>query len=272
MAGFSVKNCDEGIYRLWEKKNVGVSEYLILGEDKAMLIDTGYGKNGLKEKVKSMTSLPLIVVNSHYHPDHSADNGQFDKVYIHPNDIPVNGTSDFQELIKKLVAGFKPIGKIIDFVFPPFDDSKVEYIPMNDGDVFDLGGRKITVHAFRGHTRGSVMFTDDKTSALFTNDCCNYGTWLFTDPEIKLSDYAESVLKLKEQYANIKKVYFAHVKKEVSTSFFTEYGAFLKKIPKALKIKLPLRGLDSPLCIAIGKLPTQGMALLFYFQNQMDLD
>lgn len=271
MSGYQVKKCDDGIFRLWEKKNVGVAEYLILGDEKAMLIDTGYGRNGLKQQVESMTDKPLIVVNSHYHPDHSADNAAFGRVYVHPNDIPVNGTSDFQELVKKLVKGFKPVGKIIDFVFPPFDDSSVEYIPMNDGDVFDLGGRKITVHAFRGHTRGSVMFTDDKTDALFTNDCCNYGTWLFTDPEIKLSEYIDSVMKLKEKYSGIKKVYFAHVKKELTTDFFNEYGAFLKKIPRSFKIKLPLRGLPSPLYIAIGKTPSTFPVLLFYFRNQMDL-
>lgn len=270
MAGYGVKKCDDGIFRLWEKKNVGVAEYLILGEDKAMLIDTGYGNNGLKQQVESMTNLPLIVVNSHYHPDHSADNAQFGKVYLHPDDIPVNGSSDFQRLVNKLADGFKPMGKLLNFMFPPFDDSTVEYIPMNDGDVFDLGGRKITVHAFRGHTKGSVMFTDDKTRALFTNDCCNYGTWLFTDPETKLSEYSEAVLKLKEQYKDIKKVYFAHVKKELTTDFFTDYGSFLKRIPKALKIKLPLRGLHSPLCIAIGKTKA-GISLLFYFSNQMDL-
>ena len=37
--------------------------------------------------IKSITSLPIIVVNTHSHPDHSGSNNQFKKVYAHPADF-----------------------------------------------------------------------------------------------------------------------------------------------------------------------------------------
>lgn len=270
MGYFSVDKVDSGIWRIWEKKNVGVAEYVIVGDEKALLIDTGYGGKGLKELIrKEVTRLPLIVVNSHYHPDHSADNGCFGTVYINGRDIPVDGESDFGRLMKKVGDGFAPAGKILDSAFPPFDDSKVNYIPMSDGDTFELGGRTVTVHEFPGHTRGSVMFTDSKTKALFTNDSCNNSTWLFTDPDVKSGEYAERVSALCDKFRDIEKVYYSHLKKTTGTDYFEKYGAFMKNLSKAPKIVIPLKGLDSPLCIGFGKAKGYGIVCSFFFRNQI---
>ena len=46
--------------------------YLLLGEDRALLIDTGFGLCKLDEAVKSVTDLPITVVNTHGHYDHVA--------------------------------------------------------------------------------------------------------------------------------------------------------------------------------------------------------
>lgn len=269
MSYFTVTCIDKGIFRIWENKNNGVAEYVIVGDDKAMLIDTGYGGNGLFEEVKKITDKPLVTVNSHYHPDHSADNRYFGKVYVNAPDIPVDGQSDFTKMIDTLVKGFPPAGKVIGRVFPPFDDSEVEYIPMNDGDVFDLGGRTVTVYECHGHTRGSVMFTESKTNSLFTNDSCNYGQWLFTNPAITVKEYTEMVGKLREEFKDISKVYFSHLKTTAKPDFFDEFYDCLKEIPSGKTIKIPFKGFDSPLCISFGKMKTYGMSAVFYFENQL---
>lgn len=58
--------------------------YLIEGKDSALLVDTGIGVADLVSAVKKLTDKPLIVVNTHGHPDHCGANYQFEKVYIHP--------------------------------------------------------------------------------------------------------------------------------------------------------------------------------------------
>ena len=60
--------------------------YLVEGADSALLIDTGLGTADLASFVKKLTSKPLIVVNTHGHPDHAGSNHQFRKVYVHSAD------------------------------------------------------------------------------------------------------------------------------------------------------------------------------------------
>ena len=61
---------------------------LIIGREKALLIDTGNGYADIAEAVRKVTQLPLIVVNTHGHLDHTCGNYFFDQeIYIHPDDI-----------------------------------------------------------------------------------------------------------------------------------------------------------------------------------------
>ncbi len=61
--------------------------YLIEGNDSSLLVDTGLGVADLASFVKKLTSKPLIVVNTHGHPDHAGANYQFEKVYVYPADF-----------------------------------------------------------------------------------------------------------------------------------------------------------------------------------------
>jgi glyoxylase-like metal-dependent hydrolase (beta-lactamase superfamily II) len=65
--------------------------YLVSGDERALLIDTGWGVGDLPGLVASLTSRPLLVVNTHGHPDHTFGNGQFERVYIHPADARMMG-------------------------------------------------------------------------------------------------------------------------------------------------------------------------------------
>jgi len=61
--------------------------YLVAGESGVLLIDTGLGVARLAEFVKTLTPLPVTVVNTHGHPDHAGGNGQFRTVYAPPADF-----------------------------------------------------------------------------------------------------------------------------------------------------------------------------------------
>jgi glyoxylase-like metal-dependent hydrolase (beta-lactamase superfamily II) len=52
----------DGYYRIGSAE--AVFSYLVVGRQQAMLIDTGYGLGDLKAAVDSLTSLPLIIVNT----------------------------------------------------------------------------------------------------------------------------------------------------------------------------------------------------------------
>ena len=80
MSYFSTFKLRENIYQF--KDRMGVLATLIIGEEKALLVDTCYGIANLKEHVETITDKPLIVVASHGHMDHTGGNYHFKEVFI----------------------------------------------------------------------------------------------------------------------------------------------------------------------------------------------
>lgn len=129
--------------------------YLLLGEEKALVIDTGMGKGNLREFFETITDLPMIVTNTHGHGDHTLWNGAFDEVYMHPKAIIDAHGGDMSDAMIP-VPSFKPI-------------------PIEEGHVFDLGGRHIEVIATPCHSPGDLMFLDHENRLLFTGDNLEVG-------------------------------------------------------------------------------------------------
>jgi hypothetical protein len=79
---FEVYRVQPGVLAIYEPGQFEeVVSYLILGEKRALLFDTGLGIGDLRALVSSVTELPVAVLNSHSHYDHIGGNHQFDRVY-----------------------------------------------------------------------------------------------------------------------------------------------------------------------------------------------
>ncbi|MCK5645610.1 MAG: MBL fold metallo-hydrolase, partial [Anaerolineales bacterium] len=67
----------------WQK----VISFLILGNERAALFDTGMGIRDISKVVAKLTNLDVMVVNSHTHFDHVGDNHRYDEIHVydHPN-------------------------------------------------------------------------------------------------------------------------------------------------------------------------------------------
>ncbi len=61
--------------------------YLLIGEERALLIDTGFGMTRLDDAVKEITDLPVTVVNTHGHYDHVGNNALFSDIYMSEKDF-----------------------------------------------------------------------------------------------------------------------------------------------------------------------------------------
>lgn len=151
--------------------------FLLVGSEKAMLIDTGCSLVDLKGIVASLTDKPCMVVLTHGHGDHSAGVGQFDEVWMHPadEDQVTNMNWDF---LKNYVANFITNWNSNVIYDISVDDVKVYDPPktihhLMGGEVIDLGDRPITVLFTPGHTPGGISFVDHKTRILFSGDACN---------------------------------------------------------------------------------------------------
>ncbi len=184
--------------------------YLVEGNKKALLIDTGLGTADLVATIKKITDKPVIVVNTHGHPDHSGANYQFDKIYMHKADIEAAKMYSSEEQRKNAGAamqgGQKPdVSELYKGEF-----KNPEYIAVTEGFEFDLGGRVIRVMETPGHTPGSICLLDVQNKMLFSGDTNNGLVWLFLQNCLPLSEYRKTLEKQVSRLAEFTTLYPGH--------------------------------------------------------------
>ena len=146
--------------------------YLILGLDKALLIDTGSGLYPIKPVIDNIIeNRELLVVNTHSHFDHRGSNAEFETVYIHESEVRIVSLPFDISMLKDSPKGIVNRYSNIGFQYQP--SSNVE--PLNDGDRFELGDISVEVIHTPGHSIGSISILTSNNE-LFTGDTAHYGT------------------------------------------------------------------------------------------------
>jgi hydroxyacylglutathione hydrolase len=193
---FTSKEVAPGVLRIEDHGSDNM--YLVLGESKALLVDTGLGVGRLAAFVKTLTPLPVVVVNTHGHPDHAGGNNEFKTIRAHPAEfeaIRMFGTTEArQSTIAHMTQGAPAADtmSVEDAVrLPP-----AELVPVRGGHVFDLGGRTLEVVEQPGHTPGEIVLIDAAHRIVFTGDNDNTLVWLFLPNCLPLEIYADSLNKL----------------------------------------------------------------------------
>lgn len=193
---------------------LGVFITLVVGEEKALLLDTGYGLDNLLETVAQITNLPLIVVNSHGHIDHILGNRFFDEVYLHPNDNQVYQHHTAQDRRQDIVR----LQSVRPEIFPEnfstdayLADYKTKILPIYEGDVFDLGGVKLTVIHAPGHTSGGIALLNDRDRLLLAGDAISPHVWMLLQESTSIATYIQALQKLQSLKAQYDGIVAGHV-------------------------------------------------------------
>ena len=187
---YRVKTIGPGLYRI---ENSAVFMDLIVGSHHALLFDTGYGYGDLKSLIRTITDLPLYVVNSHGHVDHACGNAQFGGAFIHPADVSLCLEHNGPQMRKAELE--------VAVVPPDFDlDAHLalgpgELTPVGEGDTFDLGGVTLEVVHLPGHTAGSIGLWCPERELLYVGDAMNCFVWLFLPESQSLDTYIRSLRK-----------------------------------------------------------------------------
>lgn len=126
--------------------------YIVEGEERALLIDTGTSIPGLDSIVASITDKPYDVVLTHVHPDHAGGCCNFDEVWLARAD---------EGSMPTMAPGF---------------NGTIRYL--EEGMTFDLGERTLEVLFTPGHTAGSVTFMDRANHYGFSGDSFGNGNLL----------------------------------------------------------------------------------------------
>lgn len=170
---FECEDLGNGIYRINEYDFV--NSFLVVGTQKAALIDCGAGVGHLGDFVRTLTDKPLTVLITHSHADHDGGAVWFDDVYVHPNEFR-RCKMDRQAWARYYFLHqheYKRKSHHVSYFSVFQQDRKTKIHALNEGDRFDLGGREIETFFTPGHTTGHLTFRDSQTGALFAGDNVN---------------------------------------------------------------------------------------------------
>ena len=176
--------------------------YLLVGTEKALLIDSGYGMNNLKEITQAITDKEVICVCTHGHLDHVLGAYQFEKAYLHSKDNEVYQMHTNSDRLRKMcyTGLFYPLrdktARDARFRENVEKIASKEYgllRPLETCKEFELGDRLVTWRRLPGHTQGSTVFIDEKFKTVFEGDSAGVGLWLFLEESSPLSQFVSDV-------------------------------------------------------------------------------
>lgn len=136
----------------WRVLSDGDSSYLVEGEKEAVVIDSGYGCGNIREYCQTLTDKSVRnIFSTHDHFDHTANNSYFECAYMSEN------TAKLATI---------PFPSFEGIVFPRDYKKKI----IEDGFVYDLGGRTLEAIYIPDHASGSMAYLDKEKRILFTGD------------------------------------------------------------------------------------------------------
>src|SRR4051812_2996775 len=190
-AWFYTRRVGKGVWLIAEPQHVYT--WLVEGNDRAVILDSGMGILPIRPVAERLTSKPISVVNTHYHFDHIGGDWGFDDIAIHEIGAPLIEQEVPRELLdvyldyreRPLAAAGQvgPLDRESFWLMTPesrprpwpagWDPAAWAIRPVKatstlvDGDRIDLGGRELTVIHAPGHSPDGICLLDERDGFLF---------------------------------------------------------------------------------------------------------
>lgn len=201
---FTIDQVDENTYiiseyRHWEETHC----YLLIGSDRAFLIDTGLGICNIHEQVCKLTDKPIIAAATHIHWDHIGGHKYFSDFYAHKAEVNwLNGAFPLPvQAVRNMVTERCDLPE-------GFDENTYEIfqgVPtrvLEDGDTIELGGRTIQAMHTPGHSPGHLCFWEAERGYLFAGDLVYKDTLFAYYPSTDPQSYLTSLEKVAQLPVN----------------------------------------------------------------------
>ncbi len=231
---FEVQQLDPGVHLISEPGHV--NSFLIQGRKSAILFDTGLGVANIRKVAEELSDHPLLVVNSHYHFDHTGGNRLFDDIAIHRIGAPLlqqpsppSLAEGYMAYTQRMLQSWGPYKEADDLYFhlltaermirplpESFDPASYQVVPtvptrlLEEGDVLDLGGRRLQVMHTPGHSPDCICLFDEENGLLFGGDTINTGPIYSQLEDSNVDDFARSTARLAEMANAVQRVFVCH--------------------------------------------------------------
>ena len=170
--------------KTWRIEIPMVRAWLFAGEEKALLVDTTAAHGDILAAVRTVTDLPVTLLNTHSDPDHIASNDCFDTALMHEDEIDRYRSKSGEH-----------------FAAPK---------AVREGERIDLGGRVFEVLHIPGHTPGSIALLDRERRLLVSGDTVSAGPIFLFGPGRDIPLFRKTLYRLKEMSGEFDTIYTSH--------------------------------------------------------------
>lgn len=229
---FDVQEVEPGIFAIEEPLHVErVKSHLVVGTERAVLIDTGMGVGDIRAVVDDLTDLPVTVLLSHTHWDHVGGNTGFDEILVHPAEAEQLSKGFGNERLQRWFApqqliGPLPAGVTVETLSIPPSSATGDLV---EGQTIYLGGRTLEVLHCPGHSPGGLVFLDRANGVLFSTDVAYRGNlYVYGGPT--MTTYGHSLQRLAALAPDLRVLYPSHNDAVVEPGVLPRLATLLQQV------------------------------------------
>jgi hydroxyacylglutathione hydrolase len=196
---FDISRIDAETYSIHEpqywQRNIA---YVLKGETRAILFDSGSGTRDMAWIADKVTKKPMTVIASHLHYDHIGSHASF--AHVAMIDLPeTRDRTNDNFYSPRLTTSLAPL-----------TDGFHVTEWWKAGDSIDIGGRRIDVVHIPGHSTDSIALVDRTKGYAFVGDHLYGGTLFANLPGSDVATYLASTRRLLSDFPEIRTFFGAH--------------------------------------------------------------
>ena len=242
-----------------------VNCFLIEGDEQALLVDTGLGIANIRSAAESLTSKPILAVNTHGHSDHRGGNWRFADIAAHPlaataltAPVPRENLIGYLAVAREQLAAYQRARADDERFFHLFTETTSPRPlpedagswtvpagpapkPLADGQRIDLGGRSLTVLHTPGHSPDSLCLLDERAGLLFAGDTLITGDFWAHTPDTEIGVFAATLRRLADELSgSLQAIYPSHtIRYRVGPEFLRRAAEAFEAIAAGLSTGRP---------------------------------
>jgi glyoxylase-like metal-dependent hydrolase (beta-lactamase superfamily II) len=233
-----------------------VCSWLVEGDERSALIDTGLGVDSIRPVAEHLTSRPLTVINTHYHFDHIGGNHEFEEIAIHRDGAAMlkrranpQVLATYMRFTEKRLGMLPQIRSLDEWFWLLTPEEEPRPLPrafdprswtikpsvatslLEDGRRIDLGGRALSVLHTPGHSPDSICLLEEQEGWLLAGDTLCLGGIYCQYPDADLGQFAGSAERLAGLRDSVSLILTGHVGHAIAeTSLLQETSEALSRI------------------------------------------